>query len=173
MFSNVQTVTKTFNDFLNERLLNDPSCTFNAHEISSSYTCNVSSSCAFDVDAKSFASKSPLIKNMGFKLFETKQMLMFFIMSLISPKLANFLKIGIISKKTEKFFFDLMEASLKEREINVVKQKDFLEYLISLRNAAKIDPIEVTAHGIIFFTGGFITSSVAITHALYEVCRNM
>lgn len=57
----------------------------------------------------------------------------------IYPFLRRFLKFGFAQPGAEKFFFDLMESSMKQREASDIKQIDYLEYLIGLKNRKEIN----------------------------------
>jgi hypothetical protein len=48
------------------------------------------------------------------------------------------MKFSFSQKGSEKFFFDLMESSMRQREASGIKQPDYLEYLIGLKNRKEI-----------------------------------
>ena len=62
-----------------------------------------------------------------------------------------------------------MYQAIELREKSEIKRDDYLAYLIALKNKKEISELDMAAHGVTFFIDGFETSSVAISHAFYEV----
>ena len=56
----------------------------------------------------------------------------------IYPFLEKFLKFGFAQPGAEKFFSDLMKSSMKQREESDIKQIDYLDHLITLKNRKEI-----------------------------------
>lgn len=56
----------------------------------------------------------------------------------IYPFLGKFFKFGFAHHGAEKFFFDLMASSMKQREESDIKQVDYLDHLITLKNRKEI-----------------------------------
>lgn len=173
MYPIIEDVTQRFKNYLMEKTKNDPKKAFDARLISGKYTCDVVSSCAFGIDAQSFKTENPEIMTMGKKILQPSlRFTIIFLLMTISTKLTKFLRLGFVTKDVESFFIKIMEDAIKYREDNKIERNDYLEYLISLRNKKELEPLDMAAHGITFFTDGFETSSVAIAHVLYEVGKN-
>lgn len=160
-----------FSTYVIDEFKKDKTEPLNAHEICAKYTTDVVSSCIFNADAQSFTEEKPEIREMGRQLFNFENpvlMMKFFVLSLV-PSLGKILKITFVSKKVEQFFTSLMFQAIKLREKSEIKRDDYLAYLIALKNKKEISELDMAAHGVTFFIDGFETSSVAISHALYEV----
>lgn len=53
--------------------------------------------------------------------------------------MSKFLKFSFAKPEAAKFFYDLMVNSMRQREASNVKNMDYLEYLIALKNKKEID----------------------------------
>lgn len=145
---------------------------FEARELCAKYTTDVVSNSIFGVDAQSFTTENPEIREMGRRLMAPGGIFVFKMLLVGAlPFLRPFLNMRFTAKDIEKFFINLMDQALTYREENKIKREDFLDYLIQLKNKKSIEKIDMAAHTISFFTDGFETSSIAIAHVLYEVCN--
>jgi cytochrome P450 family 6/cytochrome P450 family 28 len=171
MFPIVEDTTKKFTKYIQDKISENSGTALDARNISDKFTCDVTSSCAFGLDAQSFSTDHPKILEMGQKILQPNFKLFFlFMLIAVVPNIMKILKIGFVPKDVEKFFIQLMEDAIKYREENKIDRNDYLEYLINLKNKKELTTLDMAAHGITFFTDGFETSSVAISHAFYEVC---
>lgn len=143
---------------------------FDARELCAKYTTDVVSNAIFGIDAECFTKENPEIREMGRRLMAPAGnfILKSFLVKTI-PILKRFVNMRFTQIDIEKFFIDLMEQALKYREDSKIHREDFLDYLIQLRNKKGTSNIEMASHTISFFTDGFETSSIAISHVLYEV----
>lgn len=143
---------------------------FDSRELSAKYTTDVVSNAIFGVDAQSFTQENPEIREVGCRLLAPSGTFIiksFFVMGF--PILKKVINMRFTPPDLEEFFTNLMDQALKYREENDVKREDFLDYLIQLKKKKNIEKIEMAAHTISFFSDGFETSSIAISHAIYEV----
>lgn len=143
---------------------------FDARELCAKYTVDVVSTCIFGIDAQSFTTEKPEIREMGRKLLApaTSTFAKIFLVTAF-PFLKKVIKIQFTAFEVQQFFVDLMKQTLKYREENKVQREDFLDHVIQLRKKKNLDEIAMASHTISFFTDGFETSSIAIAHAIYEV----
>jgi cytochrome P450 len=170
MFPIVEDTTKKFVKYIEGKISEDPGTVFDSRDISAKFTCDVVSSCAFGLDAQSFTTENPKIKEMGQKILKPslRQILVFLLVAII-PSFMKLLKVGLVPKDVEKFFVQIMEDAIKYRKDNKIDRNDYLEYLINLKNKKELTTLDMVAHGITFFIDGFETSSIAISHIFYEV----
>ncbi|CAG9805403.1 unnamed protein product [Chironomus riparius] len=146
---------------------------FDARELSAKYTTDVVSNCIFGVDAESFTKENAKIREMGKKLFSSSPWIFIKMILIESFKfLKRFIKIQFTEIEIQQFFVDLMKQALKYRDENNIQREDFLDYIIQLRNKKNISELEMASHTISFFSDGFETSSIAISHALYELGKS-
>lgn len=144
--------------------------TLEARELSAKYTVDVVCNSIYGIDAGSFKTEKPEIREMGRKLLAPANLVIFKMFLKTSfPFLERFLSIQFTTVETQAFFTNLMEQALEYREKNNVHREDFLDYVIQLRKKKHISDIEMASHTISFFTDGSETSSIAISNAIYEV----
>lgn len=141
-----------------------------ARELSAKYTVDVVSNSIYGIDAESFKTEKPEIREMGRKLLAPASSVFFkMFLKTAFPFLESFISIQFTTPETQKFFTNLMEQALEYREKNNVHREDFLDHVINLRKKKHISDIEMASHTISFFTDGFETSAIAISNAIYEV----
>jgi cytochrome P450 len=124
------------------------------------------------MDAESFTNDTPIIREMGRKVFGTPSMLMnaYFILVTIIPVVRRICKVSFVPRVVEQFFTGLMKDAMDHRKINKTTRVDYLEYLIRLQQEKGLSNLDLAAHSMTFFLDGFETSSIFISHALCEVC---
>lgn len=69
----------------------------------------------------------------------SKKFMIISIFHSIYPFLAKYFKLCLTKPGSEKFFLDLMMNSMRQREASGVKNLDYLEYLIELKNRKEVD----------------------------------
>lgn len=139
-------------------------------ELSTKYTVDVVSNSIYGIDAGSFKTEKPEIREMGRKLLApANSVFLKMFLKTSFPFLERFISIQFTTVETQAFFTNLMEQALEYREKNNVHREDFLDYVIQLRKKKHISDIEMASHTISFFTDGSETSSIAISNAIYEV----
>lgn len=144
-----------------------------AREICAKFTTDVVSSCIFNADAESFTKEKPEIREMGKKFFNFSPLtLAVFVLYSIVPSLQKLYKIKFIEKDVEIFFSSLMRQAVAQREKDKIDREDYLAYLINLRDKKNLKDIDMAAQGVTFFIDGFETSSLTISHVLYELAAN-
>lgn len=93
-------------------------------------------------------------------------------------KLAKFLRMRFISQDCSDYFIKTVQQTLKYREENNFRRKDFMDLLMDLKNKSNGDnpegltSMEVTAQSFIFILAGFETSSSTMGFMLYELAAN-
>lgn len=146
---------------------------FNGKDLCSRFTVDVVSNTIFAVEGRSFLEEKPLIKIMGEELMaHSFQAVMYMTVLSMIPYFLDFFKISMVTKKTEKFFIQLMNDAIKYREDNNIERDDYMNYLIKLKKKVGLSETDVTTHGISFFADGTDTSSVAMSFVLYELGKD-
>lgn len=84
------------------------------------------------------------------------------------PFLKKLYKWQILDDEESKFFKELIQESIRVREMNEPRG-DFLQFLANLKRNKGVDVTELTAHAMTFYLNGYDTSSLAIAKTLQEV----
>lgn len=143
---------------------------FDARDLSEKFTIEAVSKSVYGIDANSFTNEKSELHEMGNKIFSSNPWLFLKLFLITTFKfLQGYIKAQFTQKEVQHFFVDLMKQALKYRESNNIQREDFLDYVIQLRNKKNISELEMASHTISFFSDGFATTSVALSHALYEV----
>uniref|UniRef100_U5EW43 Putative cytochrome n=1 Tax=Corethrella appendiculata TaxID=1370023 RepID=U5EW43_9DIPT len=142
-------------------------------ELASKYTTDVVSSCIFATDAQSFKTEKPMIREAGRKLveFTFTTYIILFLVSLF-PFVKKFKKFQFVAREVEIFFTKIMVDAIKYRKDNNVVRADYLDHLMQMQEKKQLTDLELAAHGVSFFADGFETSSIVISHCLYDIAAN-
>lgn len=150
-------------------------------KMSSRFTIDVISSCAFGMEADTLNNENHEIVGLTRALFgEGGQSLLQFFLVFTYPRIAKFFNFRAFPKLTSDYLTEVITDTIFYREDKKVIRKDFLNMLIELKNKGSIDGEfssetrkltmnEVVAQAFIFFLGGSDTSSVVISFAITEL----
>jgi len=109
--------------------------------ISTRFTTDVISSCAFGMEAGTLNEKNPELMVIHKDIFDSdkglNQLHQFFLFNY--PKLAKRLHLRNFSKRIEDYFCAIVGNNLKHREENNIERNDFLNMLLQLKNKGRID----------------------------------
>jgi cytochrome P450 len=142
-------------------------------ELSAKYTTDVVSNCLYAVDAKSFTTENPVIREMGRRLMEFPPLFNMYVMAVaVVPMLKIIYKMRLVPLEIEQFFTKLMNDAMEIRKNSNSDRQDFLEYLVQLKEKKNLSNLDMAAHSVTFFLDGFETSSVFISFVLYELSVN-
>nr|XP_012224990.1 PREDICTED: cytochrome P450 6j1-like [Linepithema humile] len=147
-------------------------------DLMAKYTTEVIGTCGFGIDMNSLSDVDSEFRRMGRMMFyspwrvirdslRNNVPLFYDILSSIVP-LAEFVE----------FIRNLILKSIDYRDKNNVSRQDFVDALRELKKQSKeMGDIEITetlliSQAYIFFAAGFETSSMALSHALYELALN-
>ncbi|KAL7036966.1 hypothetical protein ACKWTF_009019 [Chironomus riparius] len=155
---------------INESIKNEP---LDSLEVAAKFTTDVVSNCIFGIDAESFTKEKPEIREMGKRILEPNfsNVVKLFLAESF-PFMRKLMRIQFMPNDVKDFFVNLMQQALKHRAEKKICREDFLDHIIQLRNKKNISELEMASHTMSFFSDGFETSSVAISHALYEIGNN-
>ena len=103
------------------------------------YTMSVVSNTIYNVDPKTFeGGESEIQKLAQVILTPSRQLVLFMTLWSIYPFLSKVLKVAFAQQGAEVFFSDLMKSSMKQREESDIKQIDYLDHLITLKNRKEL-----------------------------------
>lgn len=141
------------------------------------FTTDAIGSCAFGLDCKAIEDdESP------FRVYGKKAATPTWFTSFKSafgasfPNLAKFLHVTITKPDVATFFMKMITDAVSYREKNNIQRNDMLQMLIDLKNKKSDEALtmnELAAQALIFFVGGFETSSTLMSFALYELGKNL
>uniref|UniRef100_A0A1L8E4B8 Putative cytochrome n=1 Tax=Nyssomyia neivai TaxID=330878 RepID=A0A1L8E4B8_9DIPT len=158
---------------LKKFLLREKHQAIDARDLAENFTTDVVSSCIFGADAGALSGNKSPIKEMGKNILGfTPKIIIYFILSQVIPSLKKYVKIGFVPKHVEEFFVKLTKDAIVLRNKSSTIRDDYLTYLLELRAKKNLSDTQMTSHAISFFTDGFITSSVVLAFALYELARS-
>ncbi|XP_012273882.1 probable cytochrome P450 6a13 [Orussus abietinus] len=166
-----------FQKYLDQVTAKDP--VLDCRDITSRFTTDVIGTCVFGLNLSSLSDDESEFRRMGRKVFDTK----------LSNLLRNWFRDAfpwiygnfghyIFGTEVMDFFLNSIIGTMEYRKKNNVIRKDFLHMLMELRdNPEKIEDINLTdellaSQAFVFFVAGFETSSMTMTHVLYELALN-
>jgi cytochrome P450 len=128
----------------------------------------------FAMDAESFRSENPTIREMGRRIFENATSLLFRIYAIviiICPWVRKYWHVAIVPKDVEQFFTGLMRDAIEHRQRNNISRVDYMDHLLQVQKAKSLSNLEMAALSMTFFLDGFETSSIFVAHVLFQVSR--
>ncbi|KAL0270239.1 UNVERIFIED_CONTAM: hypothetical protein PYX00_007712 [Menopon gallinae] len=162
-------------------------------EMLARFTTDVISSCAFGIETNSLKNPKSEFRKHGKRIFEADLRNMVVNMMLfVYPNLTKMFKLRVIPEDVTEFFINAVRETVEHREKTNTKRNDFLQLVMQLMKAGKIEdadktPVdgmtdeemvqkftlhEAAAQCFVFFIAGFETSSTTLTYCLYELARN-
>ncbi|XP_011865160.1 PREDICTED: probable cytochrome P450 6a13 [Vollenhovia emeryi] len=150
-------------------------------EIAAKYTTDVIGSCAFGIEMNALSNEESEFRRMGRKeSTPTWTNILRIRVRQMFPRLYDMLAYAKIIPLTEgtKFFTRVVVETMVYREKNSITRNDFIDMLRELKkHPEKLGDIEVTdsllaSQAFLFFLTGFETSSLTISHAMYELALN-
>ncbi|EJY57332.1 AAEL017539-PA [Aedes aegypti] len=172
MFPTLAAVGDQFSAFLDEEIGSGK--VVEVKDFMAKFTTDIIGSCAFGIECNSFKDPHGRFRQFGKMVFETPvhgSLVRFALKSF--PEISRRLRIKALHEEASKFFYGVVEDTVKYREKNGVERKDFLSLLIDMKkDGVDFTMDEIAANSFIFFGAGFETSSSNQTFCLYELARN-
>ncbi|KAL0266932.1 UNVERIFIED_CONTAM: hypothetical protein PYX00_009337 [Menopon gallinae] len=154
----------------------------------SRFMTEVVAKCAFGIEGNSFKEEKPQMHSVGKSIFapSKKQSFMFMIIFFL-PVLNKIFKFRIVPSNVSEFFNSVLKDIIVYRQNNNVDRNDLVNYLIELKRKSlevekgnvQSDLIkrpytdeDVLAGCVMFFVEAFETSSLLMSHILYQLAMN-
>lgn len=150
---------------------------FEVKEVCGRYTIDSVASCAFGIDAESFANPDAEFARMGFELFNADSAIAWLraMLALFAPKLASLLKLAFIPKHIDCWFRSLIENVTNLRKDGKVQRRDLFQAIhdtLSQNGTVPVNSNELIGHSVTFLTEGFETSGTLMSYVLFELATN-
>lgn len=147
-------------------------------ELTGKYTMDVIGSCAFGIETKSLTEQNSEFHRIGRRIFEvTTKGILRFRLSQSAPWLYRLLEPLLAETEVSDFITKMVKDTIDYRKEHNIVRNDFIDTLIDLKDHPEKISIQLTdgllaAQAFVFFAAGFETSSLTISHALYELALN-
>lgn len=176
MFGTLLTVAEDLRCLVQERL-DAGEHELDMKNILAGYSTDVIGSCAFGIECNSMRSAHCEIREVAKKIFDNSMWRMMWMVFLMTCKpVATWLRLKSVPDDVEKFFTELVQGTIKQRQLSGVQRHDFVNLLMQLQaspNAEeRITMDEITAQAFIFLVAGFETSATTLINCLYELAMN-
>jgi cytochrome P450 len=126
--------------------------------------------CVFGIEANTLQKEDSELQQMSKRLTKPSAMTIIkVIISAIFPPLQKFMKIQFIADDVNAFFLNLFDQAFDYRTKSKIERDDYLDFLITLQKKKGFSSTDIAGHSITFFSDGIESSSVLISHMLYEV----
>lgn len=150
-------------------------------DIVARFTTDVIASCAFGIQCNCLKHPDAEFRQWGRRIVEPSLMdrIVGMLYTLV-PSIPIFLMLPLTPRSVSAFFRKVVKETIEFRKKNKVKRDDFMQLLIDLKdqkqcyeaNEPDSTMDEITAQVIVFFTGGFETTSATMSFCLYELAKN-
>lgn len=173
---------KQYLDYL-DKLLERPD-PLEMRSLKMKYTLKSITTIAFGLDIDTFTDDNCTFIEMAHRLFRPQNSKRI-IRELLPRFLKKIVKIDFESTELINFFLDLVSKIAKERERKPKVRKDFMDFMIDLKEQATITksnteetvPLEITdeliaAQAMVYYAAGFESSSGTMSFLLYELALN-
>ncbi|KAF5281195.1 hypothetical protein FQA39_LY17835 [Lamprigera yunnana] len=127
-------------------------------------------SCAYDLDNKTFLNNSSIMQKILNRMTQKSYLgLINHTFGLFLPNFSKIFKISYLGSPTPQLFIDTIEMALYKRQQSKVSCKDFLDFLLEIKNK---NGKQYLSHAMTIFIDGFDTSAVVLTYALLEIATH-
>ncbi|XP_019845060.2 probable cytochrome P450 6a13 [Bactrocera dorsalis] len=181
MFPTLLTVAHQLEEAFSTHLAKTPRGDVELYDWMARFTTDVIAHCAFGVECNSLKDPTEIFRRMGHRIFHPKfisiRLRTFMLTYPTIFKLLKFFNIKEHSKDVEDFVVQIVRETLRLREEQNIQRNDLIDLLIELKNSQDKEGVpqmgveEMAAQIFVFFTGGFETSSTALSCGLYEMAK--
>lgn len=154
---------------------------FDVKDLLARFTTDVIGMCAFGINCKSLRNPDAQFWRMGKKVFEVPRNA-----GLKGDFINTFRKWGqrlgmkLHHDDVTAFIARIMRETLNVRECNGTKRNDLIDLLMDIKSSGCLDSTAmgkltmdgIAAQSLVFFLASFVTSSTALSYALYELALN-
>lgn len=128
---------------------------------------------AYGLEANAIADDNSEFLQVSHKLFTPSYWKLWFItFKSVFPWLFRYYEMPFVTADIEKYYINLTAQALQYRNQLTDTPDDYLKFLIGLREKRNYDVTDVAANTITFFLDAYETSSIVLTHALYQLAKN-
>lgn len=176
MFSTICQVSERLNNNYYLRELLDENNELDIGDLLENYMIDCIGASAFGIECNSLKDPDNVFRKMckiGLSKPRLSSKLQFFLN--YKQALGRFFRIKLIRDDVSEYFLGIVQETVKNREDNNTRRKDFLDVLIDLKREIGKDKLtinELAAQAFAFFTPGFDTMSTAMIFMLYEMAKN-
>lgn len=176
MFSNIVDVSNRLNSYLCETL--DINNVLDIGDLLARYTIDVIGASAFGIECDSLKKPDNEFRKMceiGLSKPRLGSKFQFFLN--YNQALGRFFRIKLIRDEVSEYFLGIVPETIKKREEQNIRKKDFLDVLIEVKrqlgtNEDNLTINELAAQAFAFFTPGFDTMSTAMIFMLWQMANN-
>lgn len=175
LFPLIQDTSNQMINYLQQQCKHNNNLELNARELSTKFTGNVTASCIYGFDGKSFTNNAndSVICKMGVALLRaTKRIIIFSSITGALPFITKFYKLTYIKRPIYDFFYGITKTSVELRLKTKSNQTDFIEFLLQLKEKRNISVVEMAAHALTFFFNAFETSGFGLAMTLYQLAKH-
>ncbi|XP_044018016.1 cytochrome P450 6l1-like [Aphidius gifuensis] len=164
----ISNISKKFSNYLNDNIKDE--IVVEAVDFFSSFTAEVTATCGFGIDGKSFDKKnSKNFKNVVKKLIEPNStQVMSELIGLFFPVLRKLFQIKFIPHDIDGYFREIIHDVIEARKISPLIENDYLQQAIEFYNSEN----EIVGHAASFFLNGHLTSSFAIAFTVLQIASH-
>lgn len=186
MFSTIVNCGVSVQNYLEQ--LADSGELIDVRETAARHGTNVIASVAFGLDVDSIVDPDSEFRKCGRKMSEPNPIIG--LLQFVAPELLTLFRNKVTNPDVESFMRSIVKQVLEYREKNGIVRKDFFQLLVQLRNTGTVQldgewetnirndkpkcltDDEITAQALVFFGGGFETTSSTLTFCLFEIVKN-
>ncbi|CAH0399765.1 unnamed protein product [Chilo suppressalis] len=154
---------------------------YEIRDMTSKYTMKVIGKCAFGLDVDTFTDEKNQFSEMANLIF--KQTLSDRLLTVLDMIFPGLKKLFVTRLDIQDYFVSLVRKVLLEREGKPLIRKDFIDFMLELRDCGKInrkldnekvceieiDDYMLAAQAFVFYTAGYETSSATMSFMIHEL----
>lgn len=166
----IENVCGRFTQFISDNM--DES--LEVRNLSLKFTIEAVSNCVFGIEANAFQQTDSQLFQMARRMTKPSVMtIVKILLASVAPHLKKIMTTQFIADDVNDFFMNLFNQAVDYRNSSKSNREDYLDYLISLQKKKGLSVEDLAGHSITFFSDGMDTSSLLITHSLYEVKKKI
>lgn len=166
-------VSKKFEVYIDDNFKNNKNLVVEAQEFLSHFTAEVTATCGFGIDGKSFTKDPKSFQKMVKRMMEPSYtQVIAELIGFFYPRLKKLFQIRYLPWEIDQYFRDIIKNVIDARKQSPLPENDFLQQIIeSTKNSENknIDENYVVGHAASFFLNGQITSSFAISFVALQI----
>lgn len=152
-------------------------------DLNGAYCSDVYASCSFGIEVNFIENPQSVFGKIALEMFNFKAWrALEFGSNFFSPEISKVLKRFFFSKAGSSYLRTMLSSVLEERKAHNITRNDLMDVILKIKSSQEMDSEEVAnnysddmllAQSVIFFVAGFETTSTALSHAFYELAKNV